>query len=146
MTTSMSGKGAIAETDPLALGVSSAYTSGHGGRGELALGCLRDADVVLVVGSDLDQLATTEWCWPSADAQLIRVDIDPSELIALPGINLWGDAGKCSPSSSPPVLPSPRLVVRSGSRASVGPPAMPPTRYVRRTSPAMRRARSGPAP
>ncbi|MEX1143175.1 MAG: thiamine pyrophosphate-binding protein [Thermoleophilaceae bacterium] len=92
VVTSMSGKGAIAETDPLALGVSSAYTSGEGGRGALALRCLREADVVLVVGSDMDALATVDWTWPGPDATLVRIDIDPSEFLGLPAINLWGDA------------------------------------------------------
>jgi acetolactate synthase-1/2/3 large subunit len=58
----------------------------------VALRALRAADLVLVIGSDLDQLATTEFSWPAPDAQLVRVDIDPAELLALPGLNLWGDA------------------------------------------------------
>ena len=92
VATSMSGKGAIDETHPLALGVVGAYTSGSGSRGRIPWRLAREADVVLVVGSDLDALTTDGWSWPHQDATLIRVDADARELSALPGTHLHGDA------------------------------------------------------
>jgi acetolactate synthase-1/2/3 large subunit len=92
VATSMSGKGAIDETHPLALGVVGAYTSGSGSRGRIPWRLAQDADVVLVVGSDLDALTTDDWSWPHQDATLIRIDADARELSALPGTHLHGDA------------------------------------------------------
>jgi acetolactate synthase-1/2/3 large subunit len=92
VATSMSGKGAIHETDPLALGVAGAYTSGAGSRGAIPRRLLREADVILAVGCDLDALTTCDWSWPGDQTQLIRVDIDEQELTAFPGTHLHGDA------------------------------------------------------
>jgi acetolactate synthase I/II/III large subunit len=92
VATSMSGKGAIDETDALALGVTGAYTSGVDGRGRPALDCLKAADVILVVGSDLDMLTTNELSWPGDGTLVIRIDIDPAEMAGISGLQLLGDA------------------------------------------------------
>jgi acetolactate synthase-1/2/3 large subunit len=94
VATSMSGKGAVDETDPLALGVVGSYTSGVGSRGSIPLRLLREADVVVVVGSDLDALTTADWSWPDERALLIRIDVDAEELASFPGIHLHGDAAE----------------------------------------------------
>ena len=72
--------------------VTGSYTSGVGGRGALGLQCLREADVVLVVGSDLDALTTVDWSWPAERALLIRVEVDAAELGGIAGLDLHGDA------------------------------------------------------
>jgi acetolactate synthase-1/2/3 large subunit len=86
------GKGAIAETHPLALGVTSSYTSGSIGTGAVATQCLSEADVVLVVGSDLDALTTSGGQWPSPDATVIRIECDPMQIVSHQGIHLLADA------------------------------------------------------
>jgi acetolactate synthase-1/2/3 large subunit len=89
---SLMGKGAVPETHPLALGVASGYTGGSIGRGAVATQALCDADLVLVVGSDLDAITTSAGLWPSASAQLVRIDNDPTEMISRPGIHVLADA------------------------------------------------------
>ncbi|MBS1842806.1 MAG: thiamine pyrophosphate-binding protein [Actinobacteria bacterium] len=92
VATSMSGKGAIAEDDPAALGVVGSYTSGHEGRGAYALDALREASHVLVVGSDLDALTVADGAWPRPETEIIRIDIDAEEIRSFPGRRLHGDA------------------------------------------------------
>ena len=85
VATTLLGKGAIDETHPLAAGVVSAYTSGVSGSGRAATRFLADADVVLVIGSDLDPVTTSGGAWPSDAASLIRIDIRPRRAHDLPG-------------------------------------------------------------
>jgi acetolactate synthase-1/2/3 large subunit len=92
VTTSLYGKGSLAETLPYVLGVGSAYTSGAAGCGRVARQALCEADVVLVVGSDLDPVTTNGGEWPPADATVIRIDLDEAELLTHDGIRLCGDA------------------------------------------------------
>jgi acetolactate synthase-1/2/3 large subunit len=92
IATSLYGKGSVAETLPYAIGVASAYTSGAGGCGRVARQALTEADVVLVVGSDLDPVTTNGGEWPAANATVIRIDIDEAELLTHEGIRLCGDA------------------------------------------------------
>jgi acetolactate synthase I/II/III large subunit len=89
---SMMGKGAAPETHPLVLGVTSAYTSGSNGRGRLAAECLREADLVIVVGSDLDAVTTSGGSWPGESTEIVRIESDPAELVSRPGIHLLADA------------------------------------------------------
>jgi acetolactate synthase I/II/III large subunit len=92
VVTTLVGKGALPDTHPLALGVGSSYTGGAHGRGELANRHLADADLILVVGSDLDPLTTSSGMWPRPSTRLIRVDIDPEELVTQGGMQIHGDA------------------------------------------------------
>jgi acetolactate synthase-1/2/3 large subunit len=89
---SLMGKGSVPETHPLALGVASGYTGGSIGRGAVATQALCDADLVLVVGSDLDAITTSGGLWPSASARLVRIDADPTEIVSRPGIHVLADA------------------------------------------------------
>jgi acetolactate synthase I/II/III large subunit len=92
VATSPLGKGVIAETHPLALGVVSSYTAASFGLGHRGLDALTEADVVLAVGTDLDPISTVEGRWPAAGASLIRVDTDPHEFLSHDSLNLLGDA------------------------------------------------------
>ncbi|KRQ08984.1 thiamine pyrophosphate-binding protein [Bradyrhizobium manausense] len=74
------GKGAIAETHPLAAGVVGSYTAGEGARGWLANQAVREADLVVLVGTKTDSIATNDYTIPSRDQQIIHIDIDPVEL------------------------------------------------------------------
>jgi acetolactate synthase-1/2/3 large subunit len=85
VATSISGKGAIAETDPYSLGV----VGSNGGlpyRHEI----LRQADVLLVVGCSLGSVTTEKWTLPEkGKARILQIDIDPERL----GINYEVEVG-----------------------------------------------------
>jgi acetolactate synthase-1/2/3 large subunit len=74
VATSISGKGAIAETDAYALGV----IGSNGGlpyRHEI----LRESDVVVYVGCRLGSVTTEKWTLPAdGEKTLIQMDIDPA--------------------------------------------------------------------
>ena len=75
--TSPKGKGVFPENDPLSLGV-----LGFGGH-ERAENYLQsgEIDLLLVVGSSLNEFVTNAWTLPIAGAhQLVQVDIDPNML------------------------------------------------------------------
>lgn len=92
VATTVVGKGALADTHPLALGVGSSYTGGIHGIGALANRCLGEADTIMVVGSDLDPLTTSAGSWPDESTELIRIDVDPTEVSTHPGLHILGDA------------------------------------------------------
>jgi acetolactate synthase-1/2/3 large subunit len=73
------GKGAFDESHPLSLGVVSAYNSGQLGRGAPAGRIIKAADLVLLIGSKADSVATSEWTVPPPDTPMIRIDIDSVE-------------------------------------------------------------------
>ncbi|MFN8204484.1 MAG: thiamine pyrophosphate-dependent enzyme [Solirubrobacteraceae bacterium] len=89
---SVMGKGAFPETHPLALGVASSYTGGSIGHGAAATQALCEADLIMVVGSDLDALTTSGGMWPNAGVTVIRIDNDPTELLSHPAIQIHADA------------------------------------------------------
>src|SRR5262245_5048247 len=74
------GKGAIDETHPLAAGVMSAYTGGEMGRGRIANDVIRDADVVLLVGTKTGNVATSNWTLPDPACRTVHVDVDAAEI------------------------------------------------------------------
>jgi acetolactate synthase-1/2/3 large subunit len=74
IVTTINGKGTIDETDPLAAGVVGLFGSAR------ALAAFDQADVVLVLGSKLDQFTTHGWRLPHAGQRVIHVDSDAEEL------------------------------------------------------------------
>jgi acetolactate synthase-1/2/3 large subunit len=74
------GKGAIAETHPLAAGVVGSYTAGDDARGSLANRAVREADLIILIGTKTDSLATNDWTIPSSKQRIIHIDMDPIEL------------------------------------------------------------------
>ncbi len=69
----ISGKGAIADTDPLAIGLCGRFS-------RFANDLIKQADVVLVVGSKLGEIATARWTLIQPHTTVIQVDVDPTEL------------------------------------------------------------------
>lgn len=92
VATSPMGKGAIQDSHPLAVGVGSSYTGGRHGLGSLTNSLLCDADVLLVVGCDLDPVATSSGTFPRPGTQVVRIDIDHEEVAGDAGVVLVGDA------------------------------------------------------
>jgi len=71
VVTSSAGKGSIAETHDLALGSVGRYSRNY------ANAALRDADVILAIGTQLGGLVTDSYKLIGPDAQLIHVSVDP---------------------------------------------------------------------
>jgi acetolactate synthase I/II/III large subunit len=72
--TTLSGKGAIAEDHPLAVGVTGSMGTAA------AAAALAEADVVLLAGTKAGSGATFDWSLPRADQAIIQLDVDPAEL------------------------------------------------------------------
>ena len=88
VVTTLTGKGSVAETNELCLGV----------LGELGSPCAKviadQADVILAIGYKHSQNSSYRWTWPREDQQFIHIDIDPAEFgrIINANVALWGDA------------------------------------------------------
>ena len=83
----MTGKGAIACTDPLSAGLFGRYD-------RIANALIEDADLILVAGCKLGEIATKRFTVPPAGKTIIHLDIVAEEFgrTAEPEICLWGDA------------------------------------------------------
>ena len=80
VATTMLGKGSIPDSHYLSVGVMGTYTSGTTGRGRVANKLVVESDVVLLIGTQTDQVDTTEWTVPSPDSTIIHIDLDPEEI------------------------------------------------------------------
>ena len=75
VATTISGKGAIAETHPLAVGV-----VGSNGGVSATRAALQQADAVIFVGCRAGSVSTEKWCAPAADntaVNIAHIDSDP---------------------------------------------------------------------
>ncbi|MCR9072869.1 MAG: thiamine pyrophosphate-binding protein [Alphaproteobacteria bacterium] len=72
IATTVSGQGAIAETDPRAVGV-----VGTNGGVQSTRDVVEAADVVLFIGCRAGSVTTERWRWPSAEKTIIHIDSDP---------------------------------------------------------------------
>lgn len=72
IATTVSGQGAIAETDPRAVGV-----VGTNGGVQATRDVVEAADVVLFIGCRAGSVTTERWRWPSPDKTIIHIDSDP---------------------------------------------------------------------
>jgi len=83
----MTGKGAIACTDPLNAGLFGRYD-------RIANALIAEADLLLVIGCKLGEIATKRYTVPPAAARVIHVDIVAEEFgrTMTPHLALWGDA------------------------------------------------------
>jgi acetolactate synthase-1/2/3 large subunit len=82
----MTGKGAIACTSPLSAGLFGRYD-------RIANGLVAEADLILVAGCKLGEIATKRYTVPPRGKRVIHIDIDPGEIgrTLSPEIALWGD-------------------------------------------------------
>jgi acetolactate synthase I/II/III large subunit len=72
--TTLSGKGAIAEDHPLAVGVTGSMGT------SAAAAALAEADVVLLAGTKAGNGPTFGWTLPAAGQAVVQLDLDPAEL------------------------------------------------------------------
>jgi len=92
VATTNHGKGAIAETDPLSLGVFG-NTMGEGARAMDLRTYATQADVILLVGTRTAANGTANWTLLNTDAQFIHIDIDGAEIGRnYPAHRMVGDA------------------------------------------------------
>jgi acetolactate synthase-1/2/3 large subunit len=80
VATTISGKGAFDEHHPLAVGATGSVQAGVHGRGRVAEQIVKSSDVVLLVGTRTNQMATSAWSVPDPSSTIIHVDVDPAEL------------------------------------------------------------------
>lgn len=88
VVTSYNGRGSIPEDHPLFLGRAGS------GAPKLFDRIIREADVILAIGYRFTDVSTNNWNFPSDDALIIQVDIDPYEIgrIFPVEIGIIGDA------------------------------------------------------
>jgi len=84
----LSGKGAIACTHPLSVGLFGRYS-------RFANELMAASDCLLVIGCKLGEIATKRYTLPATPAPVIHLDIAPEEFgrTTRTDIALWGDAG-----------------------------------------------------
>lgn len=87
VATTISGKGVIAETHPLAVGVFGRYSA-------IANDLIRQADLLVVIGCKFGEIATSRWTLIPAGVPIVHVDIDPSEISKYYQVaeGVWADA------------------------------------------------------
>ncbi|WGW05305.1 thiamine pyrophosphate-dependent enzyme [Tropicibacter oceani] len=79
-----SGKGIVSDDDPHAMNLIASYDY------------FRDCDLLIGIGSRLE-LQFMRWQWRPAGLKVIRIDIDPTEMVRLkPDLGLVGDAAEIS--------------------------------------------------
>jgi acetolactate synthase-1/2/3 large subunit len=88
VTYTMSGKGAIDDRHPAVLGLIGRYSRAGND-------LIKDADVILVVGCKLGEIATTRWSLLRPTSKLIQIDVDPAEFgkVYRCDVGVWADAG-----------------------------------------------------
>ena len=89
VATTMTGRGAIPDSNALSVGPLGSTTGGRYGRGQVANEFLRRADLVILLGTRTGQLCYSDWSLPRPETKVIHVDIDPSEI----GRNFPTDVG-----------------------------------------------------
>jgi len=80
VATTISGKGSFSEYDALSVGAIGDIQGGRLGRGRVAAQVVRESDVVLLVGTRTNAMATNNWRVPDPASTIIHMDIDPLEL------------------------------------------------------------------
>lgn len=87
VATTISGKGAISENHPLALGICGRFS-------RYANEMIKRADAIVVIGSKLGEIATDRWSLISPSQRLVHADIDPAEIgkVYRCNVGLVGDA------------------------------------------------------
>ena len=74
VATSLHAKAAIAESNPLNVGVCGTYSRACANR------AVAEADLVFFVGSQTGSMITTNWQVPAAGTRIVHLDIDPAQL------------------------------------------------------------------
>jgi acetolactate synthase-1/2/3 large subunit len=86
LASTISGKGALREDHELALGLCGRYSRS-------ANGLIGEADLLIVIGSKLGEIATNRWAMIPPHTPLIQIDVEAEELghYYSPTVPLWAD-------------------------------------------------------
>ena len=81
VATTLSGKGSFPERHELSVGSTGGFGGMGGplGRARIARKIVNDSDVVLLVGTRTNEMATNRWTVPDPAATIIHMDVDPQE-------------------------------------------------------------------
>jgi len=74
VATTMGGKGSIPENHELSIGVAGRYSR------KVSNDVLRDADLVLAIGTDMGGLASDTYTLPTAEADVLQIDLDAEQI------------------------------------------------------------------
>lgn len=80
VATTLTGRGAIADSHPLAVGPLGTQTGGYLGRSRIGNTLFAEADLVFIMGSRTGQLCYSNWQLPRPGTKIIHLDIDPQEI------------------------------------------------------------------
>lgn len=80
VATTISGKGAFPERHPLSAGPTGGVVGGRLGRSRVADQVVKSSDLVLLVGSKTNEMATSRWTVPDPKSTIVHIDIDPEEI------------------------------------------------------------------
>ena len=106
----ISGKGSLDDSHPIVAGLCGRYS-------RFANPLIEKADVMIVVGSKLGEIATSRWTVIKPHTKIIHIDIDPTELgkIYRTDVGVWADA-KLALSALTTELSSLKSVLAQGKR------------------------------
>ncbi len=87
LATTISGKGALAETHELSVGLCGRYSRS-------ANELIDEADLLIVIASKLGEIATNRWAMIRPGTKIIQIDVDAEELghYYSPTVPIWADA------------------------------------------------------
>ncbi len=80
VATTISGKGGFPERHKLSLGPTGSVVGGNLGRARIADKIVKDSDVVLLIGSRTNEMATSGWQVPNPSSTIIHIDVDTQEI------------------------------------------------------------------
>ncbi len=80
VATTISGKGAFLERHPLSAGPTGGVVGGRLERGRVADQVVKNSDLVLLVGTKTNEMATSRWKVPDPKSTIVHIDIDPEEI------------------------------------------------------------------
>jgi acetolactate synthase-1/2/3 large subunit len=80
VATTLTGRGILPDSHPLATGAIGNQTGGRLGRGRIANALVKEADLVFLIGTKTGQLAYADWTLFSPGTRIVHLDVDPAEL------------------------------------------------------------------
>lgn len=80
VATTISGKGALPEKHWLSAGVTGRFVGGRLGRGRVADAIVKNSDLMILVGSRTNEMATSRWTVPDSKSTIVHIDVDPQEI------------------------------------------------------------------
>lgn len=113
VATSISGKGSISDSHPLALGLIGRYS-------RIGNDFVKDADLLVVVGCKLGEIATNRWTLVEPGTRIVHIDIDPAELgrVYRTEAPIWSDARLGCEALSEVLLTNESLLSENTSRVA----------------------------